>query len=153
MQTKRTRTIASVRGMVAAVALLMGLSMFVVPAASAAPVSPGSATGQRVVAAGTADAKARLGKAVRLGAAKVNVSGSWAFLSATMQSATGGPFSYAGTPFADAAAHGGKSKMYVGLFRSQGPRWVRVDSAVGPTDVAWAGWDSKYGAPSSIFRV
>ncbi|GED97680.1 hypothetical protein [Gordonia crocea] len=152
--TATARPHSFARAFVAAFAVLLGAALVAAPATStAAPVAPQSATGTAVLAVATADAKSELHKPVRLGAAKINASGSWAFVSATLQAPDGSRFSYAGTPFAEAAANGGKSTMYAGLFRKRGQRWARVDSAVGPTDVAWTGWSEKYGAPSSIFAL
>lgn len=148
MHLTRASLSCSVRGFAAAATLMMAaFGLTAAPAASlAVPTS-------QVLAVATADAKAQLHKPVRLGAAKVNTSGEWAFVSATLQASDGGRFSYAGTPFAEAAANGGKSNRYVGLFRKARTGWARVDSAAGPTDVAWAPWAAKYGAPPSIFRI
>jgi hypothetical protein len=38
------------------------------------------------------------------------------------------------------------------LLHKQSGAWVVKDVAVGPTDVAWTGWDAQYGAPADLFR-
>ena len=61
---------------------------------------------------------------------------------------------YTGTPFTEAAANGGKSRIYAGLSSDSsagGDPWTRVDSVVGPTDVAWGGWAGRYKAPPELF--
>lgn len=134
-------------------AILVGLVGAALPAASAAPtISPQSAAGRAIVVVGAADATATVHKPVRLGGATIRADGIWAFMTAKMQAPDGGRFSYVGTPDAEAAAHGGKSNTYDGLFRRTTRGWTRIDSAVGPTDVAWEGWAAKYGAPESIFH-
>ncbi|MBU9765283.1 hypothetical protein FR943_15700 [Mycobacterium sp. TNTM28] len=100
-----------------------------------------------------ADLITQLGKPAELTTKTVNVVGEWAFVYGTIHGPGGTVFDYAGTPFAEAAAHGGKSRTYAGLFRHDGSSWRRVDSAVGPTDVAWEGWAGKYGAPQQAFAL
>ncbi|WP_333572817.1 hypothetical protein [Sphingomonas sp.] len=93
----------------------------------------------------------RIGKTPRLLVRTLGHQGDWVFLVATMQDKAGRPISYAGTPLASAEAEGMVSKDYVALFRRAGNGWRLVEEALGPTDVAWAGWAAKHGAPSSIF--
>jgi hypothetical protein len=68
-----------------------------------------------------------------------------------MEDSSGRPISYVGTALASAEAEGAVSKDYVALLRLSGGNWRIVDNAVGPTDVAWADWPSKHGAPQSLF--
>lgn len=93
----------------------------------------------------------RLGKPVKFLVRRLERQGDWAFLIAAMQDEAGRPISYAGTPLASAEAEGMVSKDYAALLRLSGGRWVVVDHAVGPTDVAWEGWAEKYGAPAALF--
>lgn len=93
----------------------------------------------------------RIGKTPRLVVRTLGHQGDWVFLIATMQDKAGRPISYAGTPLGPAEAEGMVSKDYVALFRRVGKGWRLVEEALGPTDVAWAGWADKHGAPRSIF--
>lgn len=78
--------------------------------------------------------------------------GDWAFLDGQLQDTNGQPVDYSGTPFAEAAANGGKSKRYDGLLKKTGPKWSILESAIGPTDVPWEGWKAKYPeAPPQIW--
>ena len=93
----------------------------------------------------------RLGKPVKFKVKRLERQGDWAFLIAAMQDAGGNPVSYAGTPLASAEAEGMVSKDYVALLRLSGGKWRVVDNAVGPTDVIWADWAEKHGAPKALF--
>ncbi|MET3712697.1 hypothetical protein ABIC65_003415 [Sphingomonas trueperi] len=93
----------------------------------------------------------RIGKTPRLLVRTLGHQGAWVFLIATMQDKAGRPISYAGTPLASAEAEGMVSKDYVALFRRSGAGWRVVEEALGPTDVTWADWAEKHGAPKAIF--
>lgn len=93
----------------------------------------------------------RIGKTPRLLVRTLAHQGEWVFLVATMQDKAGRPISYAGTPLASAEAEGMVSKDFVALFRRSGAGWRVVDEALGPTDLAWADWAEKHGAPKAIF--
>lgn len=93
----------------------------------------------------------RLGKPVKFAVRTLARDGDWAFLVAAMEDGQGRPISYAGTPLASAEAEGAISKDYVALLRHTGGRWHVVDQALGPTDVAWADWAERHGAPKGLF--
>jgi hypothetical protein len=93
----------------------------------------------------------RLAKKVTLVVRTLERQGDWAFLVAAMQDGAGRPISYAGTPLASAEAEGMVSKDYAALLRLSGGQWRLIDNAVGPTDVAWADWPQKHGAPKALF--
>lgn len=82
---------------------------------------------------------------------RLEVRGDWAFLSAEMQDDQGRPVDYAGTSLAEAATHGAVSRSYAALLRRSGDGWRVVDHAIGPTDVVWAEWPRKHGAPAALF--
>ncbi len=44
-----------------------------------------------------------------------------------------------------------KSNRYVALFARKGGQWTIVVDRIGPTDVAWIGWQEQFGAPAEIF--
>ncbi len=93
----------------------------------------------------------RLGRPVRFRVERLTRDGDWLFLMAEMQDPGGGPIRYAGTPLAGAEAEGMVSRLCVALLRRDGERWRLVDHAVGPTDMVWADWPARYGAPLTIF--
>lgn len=104
-----------------------------------------------ILEAARAPAAKRLGKPVKFKVRTLARDGDWAFLIAAMEDSSGRPISYVGTALASAEAEGAVSKDYVALLRLSGGNWRIVDNAVGPTDVAWADWPSKHGAPQSLF--
>lgn len=93
----------------------------------------------------------RLGKPIKFKVQRLGREGDWAFLMATMVDAKGRPITYAGTPLASAEAEGMVSKDYVALLHRTNGQWRVVDTAVGPTDVAWADWAQKHAAPRLLF--
>lgn len=95
---------------------------------------------------------ASLGKPVLFRVKRLGASGDWAFLHADMEERGGKPIDFAGTPRADDAAHGAVSRTYAALLRRNGTEWRVVAHAIGPTDVAWADWATRYGAPPAIFN-
>lgn len=137
---------------------LLFLTVFLV--AGLAPVSmahadPGqnSTDNDVVIQNAVSDIASQLnGKQTRLQVKSQRTSGPWQFLWATMQEPNGDPIDYRGTAKEAAAAHGAASANYVALFRRDADgAWNKVVSRVGPTDVAWVGWDKQYGAPSDLF--
>jgi hypothetical protein len=94
-----------------------------------------------------------LGKPVLFKVRQLRAAGRWAFLLADMEEKGGAPLSYAGTSRAEAAAQGMVSRAYAALLQREGDHWKVVDSAIGPTDVAWEGWPAKYGAPDALFVI
>jgi hypothetical protein len=95
---------------------------------------------------------ARIGKPVLFKVDRLVVEGNWAFLRADLQDRQGRPVDYAGTPLAEAWDNGVVSKSCAVLLHRTGDGWRVVESAVGPTDVIWAGWAAAHRAPPSLFR-
>lgn len=117
------------------------------PAQPAQPgtVPPQGATRRALLDAARGPAEARRGQPVQFVVHALNRAGPWAFLFARMQRPDGHPL--------DRAADDLASNDYAALLRQDGSGWRVVDFAVGPTDVAWEGWDRRYGAPASVFAV
>lgn len=132
-------------------ALVLGASLLWAPMAYADPST--SPTESAVTQRAVDDIASQLnGKKAKLEVKTFKTSGVWAFLDAKMKEPNGDPFSYARTPLEVDAAHGAASGNYVGLFREGADgTWQVIKSRVGPTDVAWVGWDKQYGAPSDLF--
>lgn len=101
--------------------------------------------------AARAPVRAELGREPRFRIDQLDRDGEWAFLLATMQEADGRPFDFAGTPLADAAKHGAVSRTYAALLRRKTGGWEVVAKAIGPSDVAWEDWPTRYGAPAKLF--
>jgi hypothetical protein len=120
--------------------------------ALAAPTVEDHATRTALLDVARKPVSAALGKPVLFKVRHLRSAGRWAFLLADMQERSGEPLSYAGTPRADAAAHGMVSRVYAALLRDQAKGWTVVAHAIGPTDVAWENWSEDYGAPESLFR-
>jgi hypothetical protein len=93
-----------------------------------------------------------LGKAPRFRVDRLQRDGDWAFLLATMQEPDGAPFDYRGTALAEAAEQGFVSRTYAALLRRGPAGWSVVAKAIGPGDVAWEDWPTRYGAPAALFR-
>ena len=106
---------------------------------------------QRILNAALVPAMKRLGIPVQLVVNYLHVCDDWAFLHARMRGSHGQALSYAGTPEQQAAAHGLKSDSYDALLRRDRSNWDVIADAIGPTDVPWVNWSTRYHAPHAIF--
>jgi hypothetical protein len=104
-----------------------------------------------LLAAARGPVRVELGKTPKFRVDQLRRDGDWAFLLATMQEDDGKPFDFAGTPLADAAKQGFVSRTYAALLRHNAGGWEVVAKAIGPGDVAWADWPTRYGAPAKLF--
>jgi hypothetical protein len=129
--------------MLEAIAMTMALA--------AAPTVQDHATRTALLDTARQPVSEALGKPILFKVRALRAAGRWAFLLADMEERNGSPLSYAGTSRAEAAAHGMISRTYAALLRQDGGHWTIVDTAIGPTDVAWEGWPARYGAPDSLF--
>ena len=130
----------------------MGAPMHAADAQQVHVPEPGSAERGGLLDAARAPAQTELGKPVRFLVDALNVAGDWGFVLARMRDAQDGPFDYAGTPYAEAAAQGGQSQLYAALLQRQGGQWRVLRYSIGPTDPAWLGWTGA-GAPEALFAV
>ncbi len=112
----------------------------------------GSAERRQVLDAVRAPLEKKLGQDVRFDVEQMKVGDGWGFLYARMQDAGGGAIDYAKTPMADAAKQGYVSPVYVALVQRVDQHWQLRAEAIGPTDLAWADWSQKYGAPQALFE-
>lgn len=120
--------------------------------ATAAATSPvDAATRRAILDQARVPVAEALGKPVLFRVSHLGVSGEWAFLRAEMEGPGGTPIDYAGTSLAEAANHGAMSRTCAALLRRSGDRWTVVAHAIGPTDVAWEDWPTRYGAPKAVF--
>jgi hypothetical protein len=126
---------------------MIGVAMMAM--AAQAPVD--AATRKAILDSARVPVAAKLGKPVLFVVSHLGVSGDWAFLRAEMQGPGGAPVDYAGTPLAEDAANGAVSRTYAALLHRRGNAWEIVDTAIGPSDVAWEDWATRHGAPRTIF--
>jgi hypothetical protein len=78
---------------------------------------------------------------------KILVSGPWAFVIATPNGQKGKAIPWQSIP----ACRGDVSHLVGALLRHERSGWKVRALAVCPTDVAWADWPTRYGAPQELF--
>jgi hypothetical protein len=96
-----------------------------------------------------------IGRTVSLQVQTFNRQGDWAWLVAQPWTPEGAQIDWSQTRYAERAAQGvldGAGTTYALLKRENG-RWRVVEFVVGPTDVAWADWSDRHGAPASLMQM
>lgn len=105
----------------AVAALMLGATMQPAFAQSTvAPQHPGDPGYDTLLEAATAPVRAQFGDAVRVDVERLDRFGRWAFLQGALRGADGARPGYVGTPYAERAAQGGMSDVYVALLRTAG---------------------------------
>ena len=79
------------------------------------------------------------------------VQGTWAFVSGTPQSPSGGEPDYRGTPYSEQKDQGAFDNNFFALLRKTGGKWRVIKYAIGCTDVCYLDWWSIHKAPKGIF--
>lgn len=118
-----------------------------------------------------------LGDHVVVEAERLDCLGRWVFLLGNMRTPGGERPDFRGTRYADHAAAGSMSDVYVALLRrdpvdtgdgatdgtdvADGPEaadcldtpgeWVLLDHSIGPGDVSWLDWPQEHAAPRAVF--
>ena len=142
-------------------ALLVLASTMTTSCASADPgpsqelhaVDPASTEGKAMIDTATADAAKQLGKPVKIAVKKFNSAQGWAYLYGTIQEPDGSAIDLSDTPLAEAAANGGASNRFDGLFQASGSNWKLIDGGVGATSPMWEDWHKTYpSTPVEMFR-
>lgn len=82
---------------------------------------------------------------------QLRTDGTWAYLQGRPVNPDGSALDWSRTPFAAEFRAGVMSDVYMALLFKQGGEWTLVESALGPTDVAWYDWLQAYGLPESLF--
>ena len=77
----------------------------------------------------------------------------WAFLRGTPEQPGGRPVNYHGTRYQEAIQNGMFGGDIVALLHKTGGRWRVVTYDLGPTDVPYEDWDTRYHAPHAIFGL
>jgi hypothetical protein len=79
------------------------------------------------------------------------VQGTWAFVSGTPQTPSGGRPNYRNTIYWDAFESDAFDNNFFALLRKTAGKWRVVIKAIGCTDVCYADWWRSYKAPKAIF--
>lgn len=92
-----------------------------------------------------------LGQPVKFVVRSLRTMDGWAFAEVTPQTPAGRPIDLGRTRYAEAAREGmmDGDTVHALLHRERGT-WVVKAFAIGPTDVAWDGWDTEFGAPRAL---
>lgn len=135
--------------------LLLPLLMLAGAQAAAAqrPHTPprGSAERQALMDALRGTVQRELGKPAVFEVRALRVLGDWAFADVTPRKPDGSPFDYRGTPMEQAWREGFMDDGMYAVLRRRDGRWRVVRHAIGPTDVAWMGWEQELHAPRALF--
>ncbi|MFT4163495.1 hypothetical protein [Shinella sp.] len=105
-----------------------------------------------IIGIARAEAERLVGRKLLLKVTSLRRKDGWAFLFSTMIDENGDPLDLTGTILEDAARAGVASRVFCTLLKQDAGTWRIVESGLGVTDVAWTGWDGKYGAPPEIFE-
>ena len=81
---------------------------------------------------------------------QLRVLGDWAFAEVVPRKPDGSPFDYRGTSMEEAQREGAMDDASVALLRRTAGAWRVVRLVIGPTDVAWWGWEKETGAPRAV---
>lgn len=85
----------------------------------------------------------------------LNLQDGYAFLAGIPRTASGGKIDYSRTRYATeqeaGLLDGGDDAPIYALLRLNGVKWEVLTFVIGPTDVAYADWWSRFGAPKAIF--
>lgn len=151
------------RGLIVAFTLaLAACSPAAAPSADPPPPSSGAAGEAQapdperdaMVAALAPRASDAIGIPVSFTVTTKRTEGDWGWLIAQPWTPEGAQIDWSTTRYATQAREGaldGEGTTYA-LLRRQNGQWTVVDFAVGPTDVVYADWPQRYGAPASLFQ-
>ena len=138
--------------LLAAAALLLASVAPISAAAQARPYTPvrGSVERQQIMDALRVPIRRELsGKPVTFEVLDLMVQNGWAFVHVGLLQPNGARFDYTGTQFDDENLTPDEGTW--ALLRFRNGRWTVVEYVIGPTDVAWLGWEEQHGAPRAIF--
>jgi hypothetical protein len=133
-----------------AVLALLGVA----PAAAEAIVSPpkGAPLRSEVLNALRPTVEKETGGAVIFVVHALNVMGEWAYVDADPRRPNGDKVDWRKTKFRRAFEADMFSGLVLVLLRKQGGSWKVVETAMGPTDVAWIEWAKQYKLPDDLFK-
>lgn len=119
------------------------------------PVEAPNADRDAMTAALAPRVQAEIGQPVSFTVTTMRVEDDWGWLVAQPWTPHGTQIDWSQTRYAERAAEGvldGGGTTYA-LLRRENGQWRVVDFAVGPTDVAWADWSERHGAPASLMQT
>ena len=151
----------SVRRSSGVVMLLLAVLFAFAPAAAVAQsdhvTTPAAGTSERkAISDGLrAPIEKQLHQKVIVVVSKLSVKGVWAFAITQPKQPNGKPIDYRKTAYKNLVKPGQESGdafsgLVIGLLRRRGGRWKTIDYSIGPSDVSYADWDRKHGAPRAI---
>lgn len=111
----------------------------------------GSAERQALMDALRETVRREVGKPAIFEIRELRVLGEWAFADVSPRNPDGTPLDYRGTPMEEAWRDGLVDDGMYALLRRQGARWRVMRHAIGPTDVAWMGWEEELRVPRALF--
>lgn len=95
-----------------------------------------------------------LGQPVKFVVRKLRKQNQWAFAVVVPQKPDGKPVDFMRTRYADYIREGTfDSHDVYALLEQKDRRWIVQDFVIGPTDVYYAGWPDKFGAPYPLFEM
>lgn len=100
-------------------------------------------------------AAADIGQPVKFTASVTRVRNEWGWLVAQPWTPEGAALDWSRTRYAQRAQDGvldGNGTTYA-LLKNENGQWRVLAFAVGPTDVAWADWAQRYGAPADLMQT
>lgn len=112
---------------------------------------PGSPDRKAIMDVLRAPIQKAIGKKVIFRVDLIRQSGQWAFMRGAPLQTNGKAMDYKGTKFEEDVKLGMFEDWVCALFKKSNGKWKVVNWSLGATDVAFDGWDKKYGAPRSIF--
>jgi hypothetical protein len=125
------------------------------PGEPSVPVEASNPERDAMTAALAPRVQAEIGLPVSFTVATMRVENDWGWLVAQPWTPDGAQIDWSQTRYAERAAEGvldGGGTTYA-LLRRENGQWRVVDFAVGPTDVAWADWSERHGAPASLMQT
>ena len=149
------------RGLVLAIAALAAACSPPAPKTEAPPGEPGipalpsNPELDAITAALAFRVEVEIGQPVSFTATSMQINEDWAWLIAQPWTPEGTQIDWSQTRYAERASEGmldGGGITYA-LFKRENGQWRVVDFAVGPTDVAWADWSERYGAPEGLMQA
>ena len=93
-----------------------------------------------------------LGKSVVFRIDALHVENGWAFLRGIPLKQSGEPMDYRGTPFQKSIDAGTFDDWICALLKKEGKGWRVMEQVIGATDVPFADWAKRYGAPPALFK-
>ncbi|MFO1371594.1 MAG: hypothetical protein U1F42_04115 [Candidatus Competibacteraceae bacterium] len=132
--------------------LLSLISLAVVAQSRPYTPSPSSPERKTIMDALRTPVERELRKQVIFKVNQLKVQDNWAFMRGMPLRPDSSPMDYRGTPYQQAIDDGVFDNWICALLHWQGGEWRVVQYVIGATDVVYADWSRRFGAPPAIFR-